>query len=66
VLRTTLVEQKKATSPAAKLKKSADAPSGNSKGAGNKATGKIKIATIRNAALSNRRVKASQRSKRKV
>jgi ATP-dependent Lon protease len=61
VLKTTLVEQKKGSSPAAKHKKVAHAQSGNSRGAK-----KIKIATTRNAALSDRRVKTSQRSKRKV
>ena len=66
VLKTTLVEQKKPTAQTAKLKKIGNSKSGNSKGAGNKTAGKIKISTTRNAALSNRRVKASQRSKRKV
>jgi hypothetical protein len=66
VLKTTLVEQKKPTAQTAKLKKIGNSKSGNSKGAGNKTAGKIKISTTRNATLSNRRVKASQRSKRKV
>jgi ATP-dependent Lon protease len=61
VLKSTLVEQKKALSPAVKQKKVAHTQSGNSRGAQ-----KIKIANTRNAALSDRRIKTSQRSKRKV
>jgi ATP-dependent Lon protease len=61
VLKTTLVEPKKAASPGSIPKKTARAQSGNSKG-----SSKIKAAATRNATLSSRRVKASQRSKRKV
>ncbi len=61
VLKTTLVEPKKAASSGSKPKKTAHAQSGNSKG-----LSKIKTATTRNATLSSRRIKASQRSKRKV
>ncbi len=61
VLKTTLVEPKKAASSGSKPKKTAHAQSGNSKG-----LLKIKTATTRNATLSSRRIKASQRSKRKV
>jgi ATP-dependent Lon protease len=67
VLKTTLEERKKVTSPIvkptriAKPKNAAHARSGNSKG-----PKKIKITATRNAALSNRRVKASPRSKKKV
>ena len=61
VLKTTLVEPEKAAPSGSKPKESARAQSGNSKG-----PSKIKKAATRNATLSNRRVKASQRSKRKV
>lgn len=60
-LRTTLVEPKKAVLSNSKLKKIVHARSGNSEG-----PVKRKATTTRNATLSNRRVKASQRSKRKV
>ena len=61
VLKTTLVEPKKAAPSGSIPKKTARAQSGNSKG-----PSKIKTAATRNATLSSRRVKASQRSKRKV
>ena len=61
VLKTTLVEPEKAAPSGSIPKKTARAQSGNSKG-----PSKIKKAATRNATLSNRRVKASQRSKRKV
>ena len=61
VLKTTLVEPKKAASSGSIPKKTALARSGNNKG-----SSKIKTAATRNATLSSRRVKASQRSKRKV
>ena len=61
VLKTTLVEPKKVASSGSIPKKTARSQSGNSKG-----SSKIKTATTRNATLSSRRVKASQRSKRKV
>jgi len=61
VLKTTLVEPKKVVSPGSISKKTGRSQSGNSKG-----PSKIKTATTRNATLSSRRVKASQRSKRKV
>jgi ATP-dependent Lon protease len=61
VLKTTLVEPKKVVSSGSISKKTGRSQSGNSKG-----PSKIKIAATRNATLSSRRVKASQRSKRKV
>ena len=61
VLKTTLVEPKKVASSGSIPKKTGRSQSGNSKG-----PSKIKIAATRNATLSSRRVKASQRSKRKV
>jgi len=61
VLKTTLVEPKKVASSGSIPKKTARSQSGNSKG-----LSKIKTAATRNATLSSRRVKASQRSKRKV
>jgi ATP-dependent Lon protease len=61
VLKTTLVEPKKVASSGSIPKKTGRSQSGNSKG-----SSKIKTATTRNATLSSRRVKASQRSKRKV
>jgi ATP-dependent Lon protease len=61
VLKTTLVEPKKAVPSGSIPKKTARAQSGNSKG-----PSKIKTAATRNATFSNRGVKASQRSKRKV
>ncbi|HMK60965.1 MAG TPA: endopeptidase La [Dissulfurispiraceae bacterium] len=61
VLKTTLTEPEKVTRRALKTEKTASARAGNSRG-----PVKIKKAVAKNETLSGRRVKASQRNKRKV